>query len=100
VMAMPMPAFGMFVGKTRKIYEDRFNRQLMELCDIQSISIGGVSHLEALKGHYQGRLLNETQKKKRANPREFDMNVKEQSDQAASIMAAALRVKKRKMGLG
>ena len=99
VMQMPMKSFGMFVGHSRKIAEDKFSRLLMELTDIHSISLAGLQHYEALKSHYQGRLLSKEQQKKRANPRLFDTNVKEQADQAVAIVASALRVKKRRMGM-
>jgi len=96
---MPMRRFGMFVGHARKISDRKRDLFLLELNDIAGASVYTSAYHQGLKEHYRMRLLNEKQKQKVANPRTFDVEDREQADQAASILMATFRTKKKLMGL-
>lgn len=100
VMAMPMPVFTMIFRHATKIEEDHFSRILMELCDVNMVAYSGPGNYhEGLKSHYRSRLLPEKDRQKLRNPRVFDTSDKEQSIQAANILAATLKKKAQLMGI-
>ena len=84
---------------TNKITEDRFNRMLMEMCDVTAIANQPIQYHHTLKEHYLQRILPEEKRRKRVNPREFNMDDPEQGRKAAQIMASALAQKAKLMGL-
>lgn len=95
-----MAVFTMLYRHATKIEEDKFSRLLFELCDVAIVSYAGQgNYSEGLKGHYRSRLLDDKGRKKIKDPRVFDSADKEQSKQAADILAATLKKKAQMMGL-
>lgn len=73
--------------------------EYLDLCDIAAIAKCKDEYYTELKTYFKKRIMTSEQVRKIENPRVFNVDVKEQADAAASILAGVFLQKKRLMGL-
>lgn len=78
--------------------EERYSH-LVELCDIQFISVAQSSYYEELKEFYRSQI-NPNFVKKKINTRLFDVENEDDGQKVAGILGATFKQQSRLMGLG
>lgn len=97
---LKMPARRFFALR-KALYEVKREEKysgLMDLCDVQFISVAQNGYHQELKDYYRG-ILDPEWPKKRLNTRHFDMDNDDERQRAANILAATFKQKARLMGL-
>jgi hypothetical protein len=96
---MRVPRFFAMLKAARQNRGERLGKFYSEMVDIAVSCNQSNDYYKSLKGHYREWWMTEDQIKKIRNPRQFDLNDKNQADAAANIIASALQQKAKIEGL-
>jgi len=98
VMGMPARRFFAFKKVMFEINREDKYSNLMDLCDVQFITLASAQYHSELKDHYK-TLLSPDLAKKRLNSRQFNVDNEDERQKVDAILQSTFKQKARLMGL-